>query len=545
MKRILAITVIFALVFGMFGCSLNAATAGGDAGKTEAKKEKILTVTKEADLHTMDTQLATDGLSFEVIASTVNGLYYTDGDGNAVPALAEKTEVSPDGLQYTFTIRDAKWSNGTPVTAHDFVFGWRRLVDPESASEYAYMMEVAGVKNGLDCSTGKKPVEELGVKAIDDKTLVVELDRAIPFFVKLMTFVPFYPSNQAFMEEKGDQYCLTPETTLACGPFKLSEWYPGSSFKLVKNDTYWDKDVVKLDAINFKVVLDSQSAVLEYESKATDYVRLTGEMVEKYRNHPDFTTTLGSYLWFLSVNQKKGDLSNKNLNNALAYAFNREQIANAVLNDSSIEANFFVPVKLATGPDGKDFRDTAPKYFTDGKDKAKEYWEKAKAEIGKDTVTIELLFEDSEASKKVAEFMKAEIETTLEGLTVELKSQPKKTRLKLMDTGDYEVCLTRWGPDYQDPMTFLELFVTDASYNYGSYSDPAYDQLIADCKAGKISLEERWELMKEAEKVLLMGGGPIPVYQTGASTLWNPRVKDVYNYSVGVPYSYKFADIVE
>ncbi len=156
-----------------------------------------------------------------------------------------------------------------------------------------------------------------------------------------------------------------------------------------------------------------------------------------------------------------------------------------------------------------------------------------------------MLFEDSESSKKVAEFIKSEIETTLDGVTVVLKSQPKKTRLKLMDKGEYDVCLTRWGPDYQDPMTYLELFVTDASYNYGFYSDAKYDELIAQCKSSDISLEDRWELMKQAEEVLLQGGGPIPVYQTGASNLWNPRVTGVINNSVGVPYTYKYADVIE
>ncbi len=534
MKKIISLLIVFTLIVGMTGCG---------SEKTSAKSEKVLTVTKDSDLNSMDTQLATDGFSFEAIAATIDGLYAMDKDGSAVPALAEKTEVSEDGLTYTFTIRDAQWSNGTSVTANDFVYGWRRLANPESASEYSYMLDVAGIKNGWLCATGEKPLEELGVKAVDDKTLVVELDRAVPFFIKLMTFPSFFPTNQEFVEAQGDEYALSPEGTLACGPFKMSEWYQGSSFKLVKNDKYWDVDAVKLDAINFKVVLDSQSAVLEYDSGATDYVRLTGELVEKYKDNPDYEINLGSYLWFLSVNLKKDDLSNKNLNRALANAYNREQIANAVLKDGSVPGNFFIPIKLATGPDGKDFRDTTPKYFTKGKEVAKKYWEKAKAEIGKDEIDIELLFEDSESSKKIAEFLKSEIETTLEGITVDLKSQPKKTRLKLMDKGEYEIGLTRWGPDYQDPMTYLELFVSEGTFNFGFYSDPEYDKLIEQCTSGKISLEKRWELMKKAEEILLKGGGPIPVYQTGASNLWNPRITGVINNSVGIPYTYKYADI--
>ena len=530
MKRIVSLLVAFA-------------ACGSAFGAPGAKKEKVLTLVKESDLSSMDPQIATDGLSFEAIAATVEGLYTTAANGSAQPALAKKTEISKDGLRYTFTLRDAKWSNGVPVKASDFVYGWRRLVNPKLASDYAFMMGIAAVKNADACAAGKKPITDLGVSAPNDKTFVVELDKAVPFLPSLMAFPSFYPANQAFVESKGEQYAMTPDATLACGPFKLSQWYHGSSFKVVRNTSYWDARAVKLDAINFKVVLDSQSSVLEYESHAADYVRLTGELVGRYRGRKDFTSTLGSYLWFLNVNLKKGDLKNKNLNNAIAYAFDRAKIANLVLKDSSRAANYFVPAALATGPDGKDFRVTAPKYFMEGKSKAKEFWSKAKVELGKSAEKIELLYEDSEASKKVAEFIKAEIETTLDGITIDLKSQPKKTRLKLMQSGEYEVGLTRWGPDYQDPMTFLDLFVTGGSINFGGYSNPEFDRLIALCKSGKISLKERWETMKKAEGILLKGTGPIPVYQTGASMLWNPNVSGCINNAVGVPFTYKYADI--
>ena len=481
MKKIIILVLLIALVLPAAGCG------GGEEVAVEVeKKEKVLTLTKNSDLNSMDAELATDGFSFEAIAATVDGLYSIEADGSALPALAEKTEISEDGLIYTFTIRDAVWSNGSPVTAHDFVYGWQRLANPESASEYSYMLDVAGVKNGWPVASGDMPVEELGVKALDEKTFVVELDRVVPFFIKLMAFPSFFPCNEEFVNECGDEYALSTETTLACGPYKMDEWYPGSSFKLVKNETYYDADKVKLDAIEFKIMLDSQSAVLEYESGTTDYVRLTGELVEKYKNNPDYEISVGSYLWFLSVNLDKGDLGNKNLNLAIANAYNREQVAEYVLKDGSIPGHFMIPVKLASGPDGKDFRETTKEYFTEGKEEAKKYWEAAKQELGKDETSFELLFEDSESSKKVAEFLKSEIETTLEGVTVNLKSQPKKTRLKLMDKGEYEVCLTRWGPDYQDPMTYLELFVTGASYNYGGYSDPRYDEIIEKCKSGNL-----------------------------------------------------------
>lgn len=536
-KMVLSTLFVLGLLSGCGG-SKEAAPA---EAKKEAVKSNIVTIANDVELSSMDTGLATDGTSFEAIASVLEGLYQLDGAGNTIPGMAVKEEISEDGKVRTFTLRDAKWSDGQPVTANDFVFAWRRLANPKTASEYAYMIGVAGVKNAEAVMSGEKPITELGITAVDDKTLKVELDYPVPFFDQLAAFPPFYPIREDFYDKYKEQYALTPEAILSNGPFKMVEWNQGANYTMVKNDQYYDADKVKIDGLNFQVVKDAQSAMVAFDQGNVDYVKLTGEMVDQYKESPEFMNTLGGYLWFVSPNQKVPGLENANLRRALALSFDKEQIAEHLLKDGSIAANFAIPVKLAVGPDGKDFRETTPSYLNVDKAKAKEYYEKAKQELGKDKFAYELVFEDTEASKKVAEYLKSEIETNLPGMTINLKQQPKKARLQLMQNGVYELGLTRWGPDYADPMTYLDMWITGASYNFGSWTSKEYDKLIFDASKGDLTGKpvERWEALKQAEKVCMDDAAIFPVYQTGSAVMIKKDLTGFEFHSVGVPTIYK------
>ncbi|MBQ4164489.1 MAG: peptide ABC transporter substrate-binding protein [Turicibacter sp.] len=524
-------------------------TLAACSGDSESS-EKILKVAKDTELASMDQHIATDGLSFEVIAATIEGLYTLDADGNAIPAIAESYDVSEDGLVYTFHLReDAKWSNGDPVTANDFVYAWRRLVDPNTASEYAFIMDVAGVENAASVNAGESSLEELGVKAVDDYTLEVTLALPVPFFLQLMTFPSFFPMNEAFVTEKGADYAQSPEGLLANGPFKMTEWTQGHSFKVEKNDSYYDKDNVNIDGIEYKIMKDAQTAALEFESGNLDVVRLTGEIVDLYKENEAFTLIHEGYLWYIAPNEQVEELQNVNLRQALGRAVNKEQLTETVLNDGSTVANFIVPVTLATGPDGKDFRETsANDYMTYDVEVAQEYWEKAKEELGIETLTLELLFEDTDSMKKCAEFIQSELQTNLPGLTIELKSQPKKNRLELMRAGDYQLGITRWGPDYADPTTYLDMFITGSSNNYPNYSNEEYDALMNRIGKGDLvyDIEARWEAMKEAEELLIArDAAALPMYQQGNTYLIDQQVKGIETHSVGVPFIYKNVTIEE
>lgn len=524
-------------------------TLAACSGDSESS-EKILKVAKDTELASMDQHIATDGLSFEVIAATIEGLYTLDADGNAIPAIAKSYDVSEDGLVYTFHLReDAKWSNGEPVTANDFVYAWRRLVDPNTASEYAFIMDVAGVKNAASVNAGEASLEELGVKAVDDSTLEVTLALPVPYFLQLMTFPSFFPMNEAFVTEKGADYAQSPDGLLANGPFKMTEWTQGHSFKVEKNDSYYDKDNVNIDGIEYKIMKDAQTAALEFESGNLDVVRLTGEIVDLYKENEAFTLIHEGYLWYIAPNEQVEELQNVNLRQALGRAVNKEQLTETVLNDGSTVANFIVPVTLATGPDGKDFRETSPNdYMTYDVEVAQEYWEKAKQELGIETLTLELLFEDTDSMKKCAEFIQSELQTNLPGLTIELKSQPKKNRLELMRAGDYQLGITRWGPDYADPTTYLDMFITGSSNNYPNYSNEEYDALMNRIGKGDLvyDIEARWEAMKEAEELLIArDAAALPMYQQGNTYLIDQQVKGIETHSVGVPFIYKNVTIEE
>lgn len=527
-----------ALVLSLAGCS-SASSGGTDS-------PNVLNLSKENDVITLDSTLATDGMSFEVINMMIEGLETTDENGDIVPALAESYDVSEDGLTYTFHLRDASWSNGEPVTAADFEYAWKDAAsDPTSDYAYIFGPDGACIKGASEVMGNPENKDALGVKAEDEKTFVVELERRTPYFVSLTTFPPFYPVNEKFAEEQGDQYGLSADNLLACGPFQLVDWTKGNSLKLEKNDSYWGKDDVALDEINIAIVPEPSSAALAFENGSTDYARLNSSLVDKYKDNEAYKSVLGSFLWYLQYNFDNPDLQNENLRKALAYAVDRDDLTQNVLKDGSIAAEGFVTRQLSNGPDGKDYRETADGYFLErGEDSdkiAQEAFEQAKKELGKDEITLRFLFEPSDPSKSAAEFMQSEF-AKLDGLNIEMVSQEKNVRLKSQQNGDFDLVLTRWGPDYADPTTYLNVLLPGGSFNFGKYDSQAYKEAL-DEAANASSDEARWQALQKAEKIAMDDIAVAPIFQTGASDLLNPKVKHLVDNPVGVPFVYKYVTI--
>jgi len=548
-KRILAMSMMLASLMMITACG-DADTPAETPGNTPAETpgesgeagDDVLKVQFNVEVASMDPQIATDGTSFEVIAAVTEGLYSVDADGSAIPAMVDTVDKSDDGLTYTFKLKDAKWSNGTPVTAQDFVFAWKRLVDPEVASEYAFIMGVAGVKNADAISSGEMAVDELGVKAEDEKTLVVELDFPVPYFESLMSFPSFLPMNEEFFTSAGDNYGTSPETLLANGPFKVTAYEPAATtITLEKNADYWDADAVALAGIQYQVIKDSQQTMLSYQNGDLDVATLSGEQVEQFMNDPEFVNVVAGYLWYVSPNQLVEGLENVNVRTAMALAFDKTAVADNILKDGSIAANFAVPTLLATGPDGKDFRETAGTYLETDKTKALEFWNAGLKELGVTELSYTMLVEDTEASINVAQFLQSEWQTALPGLTVELQTMPKKNRVERMQAGDYELVLTRWGPDYADPMTYLDMWTSDSSNNYGMWSNAEYDALIEDAKKGELALdlEARWDALKDAEKMVMDEAVIMPVYQKGDAVMVRSGVEGIEFHSVGINRVFK------
>ncbi|MCE5343697.1 MAG: peptide ABC transporter substrate-binding protein [Eubacteriales bacterium] len=510
-----------------------------------AESSNVLKVQIETEVQSLDPQVATDGTSFEVIADFTDGLYQMDASGASVPALAAETTVSADGLTYTFKIRDdAFWSNGDPVTADDFVFGWQRACDPTFASEYSYMLtDIALVKNSVAVNKGEMTVDQLGVKALDEKTLQVELESPVSFFTGLMYFPTFYPVNRAFCVSCGDNYATSPETVLSNGAFVLTSYEPAAtSFTLAKNPNYYDATRVKLDGLNYQVIKDSQTALLSYQNGELDVVTLSGDQVELVQDDPEFLSVNAGYLWYITVNAKDvPELANINFRKALAAAFDRVAICDSIIKDGSTPAYFAVPEQLATGPDGLDFRATAPTYTGFDKASAATFYAAACAELGKTAFNLTLLVEDNSTAQDIASFIQQEWMSTLPGVTVELKVETKKQRIQDIQTSNYNTCLTRWGPDYADPMTYLGMWVTDNSNNYGFWSNTEYDALIAASVSGNLAMDPvgRWAALHQAEAIVMNEMVILPVYQKCNAMMVKSNVMNLECHSIALNRVFK------
>lgn len=532
-------TLICSMSISLAACGSSASPSAGASPSASSASAggNTLNVMVEVEVASLDPQIANDGTSFEVIADYTDGLMQMDSTGKSVPAVAQSCDVSSDGLTYTFHLRDdAKWSNGDPVTADDFVFGWQRAVDPATASEYSYMLsDIGQVKNAADIIAGKKPVTDLGVKAVDDKTFQVTLDVPVSYFEGLMYFPTFYPVNRAFYTSlPAGTFGTSPDTVLSNGAFKLTSYQPAAlSFSLEKNPDYYNASEVKLDGLNYQVIKDSQQAFMSYQNGDLDIVKLSGDQVDQVSGDPELKVVGAGYMWYLTMNSHDVPaLDNVNMRLALSNAVNRASIVKDVVKDGSVATYTAVPPQFATGPDGTDFSADQTKFSdvcSDDTAKAAQYYEKAKQELGQDSFTFDLLVEDQTETQNVAAVLKEEIESALPGVTLNLKTEPKKQRVEDIQNGKFEVCLTRWGPDYADPMTYLGMWVTGNSNNYGLWSDADYDKLIADCTTGAYinDASARWNAMYDAEKIVMDQAVIVPLYTKADANMIKSNVTGI------------------
>ena len=533
---------------GTNGTNGTDSTTAATTTKAAAAGSNVLNVMVEVEVESLDPQVATDGTSFEVIADFTDGLKQMDANGAVVNALCSEETISADGLTYTFKIRDdANWSNGEPVTAADFVFGWQRAVDPALASEYSYMLsDIGQIKNAAAIISGEMDKSKLGVTAIDAKTLEVQLEVPVSYFDQLLYFPTFYPVNQAFFEKSGDSYATSPATTLSNGAFVLTDYQPAAtSFKLEKNASYYDAAKVSLDGLSYQVIKDSQQALLSYQNGDLDIIQVSGDQVDQVKDDPEFITVGAGYLWYVSVNMgTNADLANTNLRMAITHALDRETIVNNVVKDGSLATFTAVPPQFATGPAGDDFSADQ----TEFKDvcsfdtaKALEYYNKAKTELGKDSFTFEMVLDDPAIQQNVAAVIKEELESALPGFTLNLKVEPKKQRVEDLQAGNYEIGLTRWGPDYSDPMTYLAMWVTGNSNNYGLWSNAEYDKLIADCTTGSLCTDPtgRWAALKKAESIVMNEAVIFPLYTQANADMIKSTVTGIEFHPVALNRVYK------
>lgn len=543
-KAFVAAATASAMALGMVPAAAPMVTAFADDAAND------LSVMLETPVESLDPQQATDGTSFEVIADYTDGLMQMDADGKPVNALADSYETSDDGLTWTFKLKDAKWSNGDPVTASDFVFGWQRAVDPDVASEYNYMLsDIGQIKNAADIIAGNKDKSELGVTAVDDKTLKVELEAPVSYFLSLMYFPTYYPVNEKFFESCADTFGTSPDTVLSNGAFILDSYEPAATeFHLTKNPDYYDADRVKLSGLDYQVIQDSQQALMSYQAGDLDMTLVNGDQVDQVKDDPAFKAIGAGYLWYVSPNMKDvPELANENIRKALTFAIDRTAIAEDVLKDGSLPTYTAVPPQFATGPDGTDFSADQDK-FKDVCDsdatKAADFWAQGLKELGEDGFELEMVVDADDAPQKVATVLQEKWQTNLPGLTVTLKVEPKKQRVQDMQDGNFQLGLTRWGPDYADPMTYLGMWVTDNPNNYGFWSNSDYDSIIEECTTGDLATdaEGRWAKLYDAEQLVMNEAVIFPLYTQSNAEMVSTAVTGVEYHPVALNRVYKDAE---
>jgi oligopeptide transport system substrate-binding protein len=509
----------------------------------------------------LDSAKTTDTLSFEVLNQVMDGLIRVGEGYKNEPGIAETWDISTDGLTYTFHLRkDAKWSDGKPVTSQDFKYAWLRAADPNTASEYGFFTHyIKGAQdfNTLDPKAAdfKTKYDDLkGKVAIDTpdaNTLKVTLANPTPYFLGLMGFATFYPQREdivnKFNTKVGDKieekYAADFDKMVYNGPFVVSEWKHDDSMVITKNPQYWDASKVKLEKVSYKMVKDSNTYVQMYETGDLDSTTLSGAFVEKYKSDPGFFLMPDLSTFWLVLNQAKNPaFKNLNLRKAISFALDRKSFVDNVLKNGSLPAGGAVPPQLGSGVPSKDFRSAAGVLLnpTPNKDEAKKAWDAAKKELGQDSFTIKMLTDDGDVSKRQGEAIQAMLQDGLPGLKVELEPVTFKIRLDRTKKKDYDMVFAGWGPDYNDSTTFLDLWKSDSSFNDPGWKNPAYDELLKKA-AAEPDVNKRLDSLVSAEKLLMSELPIIPVYHRTVARVRRPYVKGVVNLAIGAGTNLKNA----
>lgn len=523
------------------------AACGGSSSSSSSSSDEINWYTP-TEISTLDISKVTDAYSSIAIGNSGSNLLRRDEDGDLQPDLAEKVEVSDDGLTYTATLRDnLKWSDGSDLTAEDFVYTWQRIVDSSTASEYAYLVSDAHVLNADEVIAGTKGVDELGVKA-DGNKVIFTLSSPSPQFMSLLSFANFMPQSKEFVEKTGDDYATTSEKALYSGPYTVEDWNGTSgTFTLVKNKYYWDADNVKTKKVNVQTVKKADTAVQMYKDGELDTASISGTdaIYNANKNRDDVVDVPEATTAYMVYNESGSTeaLTNTKIRQALNLATDREGIVKAAIDTGSTVANALAPTGLETLPDGTDLsKYVAADYSYDEKEAAKLFKE-GLAELGTDSVTLTITADsDSPVAKATVDYIKQTWEDALPGLTVEEKLVTFKQRLQDSKNQNFDIVMTLWTGDYPEGSTFYGLFTSTSSYNYGKISDATYDAayqkaLTTDALDPAAAAED----YKTAEAELYNNAHYNPLYFRSTKSLQNPSIKGLVRNSTGLQVDFTYA----
>ncbi len=530
----------------LIAISLSLAACSSKSGSKN--DQQVLNWSEATELSSIDPSKATDSESFDMLGNSMEGLYRLGNNSKVEPGIARSTKISKNKLHYTFTLRKgAKWSNGDEVTAKDFVYSWKRTIDPKTGSSYSYLFD--GVANANDIINGKKSPTTLGIKADGKYKLSVTLDKQVPYFKLLMGFPVFFPQNEKAVKKYGSNYGTESKYMVYNGPFVMKNWTGSNlSWKFKKNNDYWDKKNVKLSGINFKVNKSPSTAYNLYQSGKSDMSQLSTEQARQLNKKPGFTVEKSGQMTYLEFNQKQAAFKNTKIRQALSLAINRKQLAGKIMGEGTEIPTGIVPNGLAKN-NGTDFSKEAK---TDdlrySESEAKRLFNEGLAEIGQSKLRFTLLGADTDQSKDVTAYIQSQLEQHLgsDKIRVDVSNVPLKTRLSRSRAGNFDVVAANWVADYTDPISFMELFTTGNEYNDGSWSNSQYDELIKAAKTTDAAdPDKRWNDMVKASKILSKDMGVSPLYQQNSPEMIRPKVKGLIVNSAGVMYNYKNVHIEE
>lgn len=527
---------------------LLAACGNGNSSSKSAAQSGTLNLSTTAPLDTIDISKST---GFGQTGNVFESFYRLGKNGKPTAGLAKTGTVSKDGKTWTFKIRDSKWSNGDPIVAQDFVYSWKRSLNPKTASPYAYLF--SGVKNADAIIAGKKSPNALGISAPDKKTVVVKLNRPIAYFRVLMAYPLFGPQNEKVVKKYGNRYATKAQYQVYSGPFKIKGWNgTNDTWSFVKNNDYWDKKVVKLNKIHYQVVKSNNTGYQLYQQGKLDLTPLSSEQVKNLKSNNDFTQYPYSLVRFLLYNFKDKNavnrkaLNNKNIRLALSLSIDRDIVTKKVLGNGSTLPKGFVANDLAANPKtGIDFaKEQAVKNTVDYNPAlAKKYWQKGLQEIGQKSLTFDVLSSNDEAdSDQLTQYLQSQWTKELKGIKINITNIPDKSTTSRAHQGNFDIYLSHWDGDFNDPMTFMQIPMTGTSYNYGKWSNSEYDNLVK--KAGNQDANNpdiRWNDLISAAKIVNSNQAITPIYQQTTAYLQNKRVHGIIHNTAGTQWSYKYA----
>ena len=515
-KKFSLVLVLLFLLGTLSGC-----------GRADSE-DKEISIMLPASPVTIDPQLISDTNGGFVASFYTAGLFGYDPDKKLNPVLAEKYEVSDDGLTYTFHLKkDLKWSDGRALTASDFVYGFQRLADPDVGSNSVYLVtDSCMVKNADDVTSGQKPVSELGVSAPDDLTFVVELEKPCPYFCALLTMASFSPCNEDFYHSAGDDYATSESTILSCGPYVMDRYEPlAMQIHFTKNPNYVAADKITIPGANLQVVANQQQSLMSYESGGLDITSVSGDLVELAQDDPEMKEYPTASTFFLDINHREcKELQNDNIRMALAKSIDRDSIVKNILRAGNTPLTRINPAGYYQLTDGTDIAADPDKYKEQaGYDPAAaaELWKKGLQELGVSQVKFTLVFS---GNSSVVEAVGDEMKQTLPGLDLELKTVTQKDLMQAKSKGEYDLLFYGWVADYADPTAFLALFLSSASE--AGYDNPDYDALYDKIQSEEISQDpdKRDELMEQAEDMLMKDMAVIPLFSKGQAYLIKSNV---------------------